>query len=127
MADPSGDSLGLKISMETLPVSGAQVEGKAVLVPRMDAEEVAARLASRGKIMVPISPPKGVIPYEFKTVISGAFLEFMTRGTITIEGTEALIGDQVVEGTVGKIIGTPQFELAMSIRGVMVDDRKGLS
>ena len=111
------------VSDETLPVSAAQEAPGGVLVPAMTEEEVEQSTASHGKKMVLVIPPSTVTSWQFKTVISAAYMLYMNThsklGRIpTLNEVVLEVDGRVSEKTTKTIYESAQFRRAMLIRGI---------
>lgn len=117
-ADWRDELPSVRLSEETLPVSGIVAEGGRVLVPAMTEEEVAASIASRGKKMVPVDIPEFTTPWQFKEVMAATYSFYMQTGSLPdpedlVDKLPALNKTKIT-----KIMHHPQFRRAMYIRGV---------
>ncbi len=104
--------------------SGVATTATGVMMPAMTSEEVALGITSRGKKMVPVAAPEGVMVRDFASVISGAYLAYMQKGGEVPDVNEVAAISGIDSNTVGPIMGTKEFQGAMLIRGV---DMRGFS
>lgn len=95
-------------------------------MPAVTEEEVAQSINSRGKKMVPVSPPVGTTGFEFKTILGVAYMLYMRdRKLPTPEAVSHNVPTplQVVD----TIMASPQFRHAMLIRGIDFSGQTRLS
>lgn len=111
-----------KISEERVKPAGIQnsgitVEGNTVLVPHMSNEELENNMPSRGKGMVPVTPPEGVSIKTFYNLLSNSYALYVTEGNYDNDKLQQRTG--LAPGTISRVLASPEFKRALSLRGVV--------
>lgn len=97
--------------------SGFEIRGRVVEVPHLTEEELGRNTPARGKKMVPVRVPAGEQSEFFYTLLSNAYALYVTEGSYDTDRLVKRTG--IAEGTVARLIVTPEFKRAMRVRGVV--------
>lgn len=104
--------------------SGIVADGDVVLVPHLSEEELERNVPARGKGMVPVKVPKGVSGTTFYTLLSNAYVLYVTEGGYDNDRLQRRTG--IAPGTIATTLASPEFKRALSVRGV-VANQSGLT
>lgn len=105
--------------------SGIEIgRDKTVLVPHLTVDETNRNTPANGKGMVPIKAPHGTGTETFYKLLSNAYALYVTTGSYDNEGLQRRTG--MTEASIAKVIASPEFKRAMSVRGV-VPNASGLT
>lgn len=107
----------VKLAPGAIQNSGIVVGDKEVLVPHLSESELQRNVPAHGKGMVAIKPPPGVGSEVFYTLLSNAYVLYVTTGSYDNDGLQRRTG--YAPGTITTTLASPEFKRALSLRGVV--------